>query len=97
MYNGIWLVASEALTSAECGQDVEEGERFETSRSKYAGALLAQRKATIAPKIPAAPEPPAPRRRGRPRKITTSTITAESTNQIDETRTYHRRDLEAEE
>jgi len=97
MFNGIWLVASEDLTQAETHvRDVEAGERFEMARI-HSGALLAQGRATVAPKIPPepTPDPPTPRRR-RPRKITTATIDAETPSAPEPSRTYQRRDLEPE-
>jgi hypothetical protein len=109
MFNGIWLIASESLMIQ--GREVEAGERFEIPRV-HAGALLAMRKATIAPKLPPAPAPesPAPRRR-RARKLSTADMSAEipgpPTDTVSEaltraaedlrSRHYHRRDLEAEE
>jgi hypothetical protein len=93
MFNGIWLVASESIMVQ--GREVEPGERFQIPRID-AGALLAMRKATIAPKFKPAPEPPK-RRRGRPRKIQTAAITAESGYPPAEHLRYQRRDLEAEE
>jgi hypothetical protein len=113
MFKGIWLVASEDLTQAETHtRDIEAGERFEIPRI-HAGALLAMRKATIAPKLPPAPVPesPAPRRR-RARKLNTTAIDAETTEIISgppedtvsealkraaDHLRYSRRDLEAEE
>jgi len=52
MFNGIWLVASEPLEIQ--GREIATGERFQISRI-HSGALLAQGRATVAPKLP--PEP----------------------------------------
>lgn len=102
MFNGIWLVACEPLTLR--GREVQPGERFEISRTK-SGALLVLGRAMIAESQappPKEPDPPAPRRRGRPRK----TETAEPVDAVESTETpempeapprrYRRRDLEAE-
>lgn len=93
MFNGIWLVASEPLELQ--GREIQTGERFQISRI-HSGALLAQGRATVAPKVPPVPEPPAPARRSRARKITTSTIPAETTSVPEPSRTYQRRDMEPE-
>jgi hypothetical protein len=94
MFNGIWLVASEPLELQ--GREIQTGERFQISRI-HSGALLAQGRATVAPKRPPEPlpDPPTPRRR-RPRKLTTSTITPETPEAPEPSRTYQRRDLEPE-
>jgi len=99
MFNGIWLVASEPLELQ--GREIATGERFEISRI-HSGALLAQGRAMVAPKVPPAPVPPVPARRSRARKTTTIAITAESSdypseNLVAPSRSYHRRDMEPEE
>jgi len=93
MFNGIWLVASEPLELQ--GREIATGERFQISRI-HSGALLAQGRATVAPKVPPAPVPPVPARRSRARKISTANIISES-SLPEHTRTYTRRDMEPEE
>jgi hypothetical protein len=101
MFNGIWLVANEALTYQ--GREIQAGEHFQCPRTR-SGAFLVMGQARIAPppqKVPETAEaPPLPRRRGRPRKIQTADIPAEESTESTETatptRSYRRRDLEAE-
>lgn len=96
MFNGIWLVACEPLDLL--GREVQPGERFEISRTKSGVFLVTGQARIAADQTPPAKEvAPAPRRRGRPRKLHTTDITAESsTEDADPPRRYRRRDLEAE-
>lgn len=99
MFNGIWLVATDTLTIR--GREIQPGERFEVPRVRSGDYLLTNR-AILAPRLvpkaesAAAPEqpepPPVARKRGRPRKTP-----AVNEGSPAPTRTYRRRDLEAEE
>lgn len=98
--NGIWLVATEPLTSD--GRDIAAGERFHVSRHQ-SGILLVRGQATIAPRLKAPPEPPpsVKRKRGRPRKV--AAVTPEDAGSAVDLSDpasngrYQRRDLQAEE